>query len=269
MMEVNIDEIIVQDRIRQNNGWLDSLERSIQQVGILQPIGITPDKHLIFGGRRLQACKNLGLKTIPVRVFDIAADDPITALRMEREENEHRMDLTPSEKVEIAKRIEEAAAGRVGRPKKDEEKIPPTLGELKTPKERESATIAAQAVDMKPETYRKAKAVVDSGDNELIHQMDTGKKSIHAAYKSIPKPELPQPKPSPQSHPKELVKEPPKEPFKPASFIITLNNNPDADAAMLLAKGGNEYCTKLAIAILKAAGHSIAIDGNKNSKEES
>ena len=144
MMEVNIDEIIVQDRIRQNNGWLDSLERSIQQVGILQPIGIT-DKHLslVDAGYRP---KNIGLTTIPVRVFDIAADDPITALRMEREENEHRMDLTPSEKVEIAKRIEEAAAGRVGRPKKDEEKIPPTLGELKTPKERESATIAAQAV---------------------------------------------------------------------------------------------------------------------------
>ena len=81
MMEVDINEIVVQNRIRQNNGWLDSLERSIEQVGVLQPIGITVDKHLIFGGRRLQACKNLGLKTIPVRIFDIAADDPITALR--------------------------------------------------------------------------------------------------------------------------------------------------------------------------------------------
>lgn len=262
MMEVNIDEIIVQDRIRQNNGWLDSLERSIQQVGVIQPIGITSDKHLIFGGRRLQACKNIGLKTIPVRVFNIAADDPITALRMEREENEHRMDLTPSEKVEVAKRIEEAAAGRVGRPKKEEEKIPPTLGELKTPKERESATIAAQSVDMKPETYRKAKAVVDSGDENLIRQMDTGEKSIHAAYKSIPKAEPPNPTIKPQPQPKELAKTPQKEPFKPTSFIITLNSNPESDAAILLSKGGNEYCTKLAIAILKAAGHSIAIDGN-------
>jgi ParB family chromosome partitioning protein len=114
MAEINVNEIIVKDRIRQNNGWLDSLERSIEQVGVLQPIGITPDKQLIFGGRRLQACKNLGLKTIPVRIFDIAADDPITALRMEREENEHRMDLTVSEKVEIAKRIEEAMDGRRG-----------------------------------------------------------------------------------------------------------------------------------------------------------
>lgn len=269
MAEVNVNEIIVQNRIRQNIGWLDSLERSIQQVGVLQPIGITADKHLIFGGRRLQACKNIGLKTIPVRVFDIAADDPITALRMEREENEHRMDLTPSEKVEIAKRIEEAMDGRRGNPTGANQYSSGNtqkIAENQIPKG-ESREIAAKAVDMNRETYRQAKAVVDSGDNELIRQMDTGEKSINAAYKSIPKPEPPKPAPKPQI--KEPVKEAPKEPFKPASFIITLNNNPDDDAAMLLAKGGNEYCTKLAIAILKAAGHSIAIDGNKNSKEES
>lgn len=258
MMEVNINEIIVQGRIRQNIGWLDSLERSIQQVGVLQPIGITADKHLIFGGRRLQACKNIGLKTIPVRVFDIAADDPITALRMEREENEHRADLTPSEKVEIAKRIEEAVAGRQGGDRKSKGKILP----LENEPQGKSADIAAKSVDMNRETYRQAKAVVDSGDNELIHQMDTGKKSIHAAYKSIPKPEPPQLKPAIQPQIEEPVKEPQNKPFKPASFIITLNNNPDADAAMLLAKGGNEYCTKLAIAILKAAGHNITVDGN-------
>jgi len=263
MMEVNIDEIIVQDRIRQNNGWLDSLERSIQQVGVIQPIGITSDKHLIFGGRRLQACRNLGLKTIPVRVFDIAADDPITALRMEREENEHRMDLTPSEKVEVAKRIEEAVGNRQGR-RTDlkPEQLPQNFGEVKTPKEKESSAIAAKAVDMNRETYRQAKAVVESGDDKLIHQMDTGEKSIHAAYKSIPKAEPPKPTIKPQPQPKELAKTPQKEPFKPTSFIITLNSNPESDAAILLSKGGNEYCTKLAIAILKAAGHSIAIDGN-------
>lgn len=192
MIEVDIGEIIVQDRIRQNNGFLDSLERSIQQVGVLQPIGITLDKHLIFGGRRLQASKNVGLKTIPVRVFDIAADDPITALRMEREENEHRMDLTPSEKVEVAKRIEEAVGNRQGqrtdiKPESGKKELMPTLAQVEPgTKTRE---IAAQSVDMKPETYRKAKAVVDSGDDELIHQMDTGEKSIHAAYKAIPKSE--------------------------------------------------------------------------------
>jgi len=251
MAEININEIIVEDRVRQNIGFLDSLERSIQQVGILQPIGITTDKHLIFGGRRLQASKNIGLKTIPARVFDIAANDPITALRMEREENEHRVDLTPSEKVEVAKRIEVITGNRQGQ--RTDLQLPPTLEEVKSPKERESATVAAKSVDMKPETYRKAKAVVESGDNELVRQMDTGEKSIHAAYKSISKPDVtpthiagttPTPKPTTEL-------------FEPKTFKITLCNNPEGDAKELLAKGGKDYCTKLAIAILKAAGHSI------------
>ncbi|MDD3021837.1 MAG: ParB N-terminal domain-containing protein [Alphaproteobacteria bacterium] len=205
MMEVNVDEIIVLDRIRQNNGFLDTLERSIQQVGVLQPVGITPGKHLIFGGRRLQACKNLGLNTIPVRVFDIAADDPVTALRMEREENEHRMDLTPSEKVEVAKRIEGVMEGRRGSNQYQQKVDVPILAQAEPgTKTRE---IAAKAVDMKPETYRKAKAVVDTKDNELIRQMDTGEKSIHAAYKSIPKPEPEPPKPIPKPAPAPQAKE--------------------------------------------------------------
>ena len=248
MAEININEIIVQDRIRQNNGWLDSLERSIQQVGVLQPIGITPDKHLIFGGRRLQACKNIGLKTIPVRIFDINADDPITALRMEREENEHRQDLTPSEKVEIAMRIEKAMEGRQGQrtdlqPRQNFAEVKPGT----RPRD-----IAANSVDMNRETYRQAKAVVKSGDDKLIQQMDTGKKSIHAAYKSIAKP-------SPAKKPiiTQPIKEPTPEPFKPKTFKIVLCHNPEHDATTLLETGGKDYCTKLAIAILKAAGHSI------------
>jgi ParB/RepB/Spo0J family partition protein len=113
-MEVKISEIIVEDRVRQSNGWLDSLERSIEHYGVLQPIGITKDKKLIFGARRLQASKNIGKETIPARIFDIEADNVIDALRLEREENEHRKDLTPSEKVAIAMKIEELLAGRQG-----------------------------------------------------------------------------------------------------------------------------------------------------------
>ena len=256
MMELNTDEIIVQSRIRQNKGWLDSLERSIQQVGVLQPIGITPDKHLIFGGRRLQACKNVGLKTIPVRVFDIAADDPISALRMEREENEHRMDLTPSEKVEIAMRIEGACAGRQGQ----RTDLQPRQNFAEVEIGTRPRDIAAKAVDMNRETYRQAKAVVNSGNEEVIQQMDTGEKSINAAYKSVSKvaiiPDLktiltrtPEYEPSP-------------EPFKTKTFKIIFHSNPDDDARELLSIGGKEYCTKLALAILRSAGHSI-VDEDK------
>lgn len=253
MAEVNINEIIVQDRIRQNNGWLDSLERSIEQVGVLQPIGITPDKHLIFGGRRLQAAKNIGLTTIPVRVFNIAADDPIAALRMEREENEHRMDLTPSEKVEIAKRIEESLEGRRGSNQYQQKEVPQNFADAKPGIE--SREIAAKAVDMNRETYRQAKAVVESGQQDIIQAMDSGEKSINAAYREIKEQRTEQASPRPHSH----QALPPQPRAKLRTFTITLYRNPSDDAEVLLMKGGQDYCTKLAMALLKAAGHNVEI----------
>lgn len=96
---------------------------------------------------------------------------------MEREENEHRVDLTPSEKVEIAKRIEEAVSGRQGGDRKSKDKILP----LDKQPQGKSSDIAAKAVDMNRETYRQAKTVVESGDQEIIRKMDSGEKSINAA----------------------------------------------------------------------------------------
>lgn len=230
-MEVKISKIIVGKRARVSNGSLETLERSIDSLGVLHPIGITPDKKLIFGGRRLQACKNLGLDTIPARIFDINADDPVTALRMERAENEGRIDLTPSEKVAIAWRIEQAMEGRAGGDtSKGEQSNPQNFADWKG---QESRDIAAKAVGMNRETYRQAKAVVNSGNQEEIQAMDSGEKSINAAYNSI------------NNKP------------KPRTFKITLYNNPHDDAEVLIVKAGNEYCTKLALAILKAAGHSV------------
>lgn len=239
MTEIKITEVVVGNRARKGDGWLDSLERSIQQVGVLQPIGITPDKKLIFGGRRLQACKNLGLETIPARVFDIDADNPVTALRMEREENEHRKDLTPSEKVELGMRIEEALAGRRGSNQYQRKVGVATLPQAEPGTK--TRDIAAEAVDMKPTTYRKAKAVVDSGDEEVIAEMDSGEKSINAAYKTVRK-SKPKPTPTPRQ-----------------TFKVTLRNNPRIDAGQLLKKGGQTYCTQLGIALLNAAGHEVEI----------
>jgi len=242
-MEVNISEIKVENRVRASLGSLDSLERSIERLGVLQPIGITPDKKLIFGARRLQACKNIGKQTIPARIFDVEATDPVDALRMERAENVLRLDLTPSEKVEIGRRIEEAVAGRQGRPstkhgnnvqnmeelpKENVADLPPFMAQGK------SRDIAAAAVDMKPTIYRQAKAIVDSGNREAIEEMDSGK-AISSVFDSIRK--------TP----------------KPKTIKITLYSKPEDDAEALLIKGGREYCTALAVAILRRAGHKVEI----------
>lgn len=75
---------------------------------------------------------------------------------MERAENEGRLDLTPSEKVALAMRIEQALEGRNHRPSKES-----TQNFAELPKG-ESRDMAAKAVDMNRETYRQAKAVVQS-----------------------------------------------------------------------------------------------------------
>jgi len=81
------------------------------------------------------------------------------------------MDLTPSEKVEIAKRIEEARGMKQGqRTDLQAENVPSELPQKFADVEpgTETREIAAKAVDMNRETYRKAKAVVDSGNIEVI-----------------------------------------------------------------------------------------------------
>jgi ParB family chromosome partitioning protein len=51
-------------------GDIPALAASIRKFGLLRPVLITPDNRLIAGRRRLEACKLLGWKTIPVNVVE-------------------------------------------------------------------------------------------------------------------------------------------------------------------------------------------------------
>jgi hypothetical protein len=64
-----------------------------------------------------------------------------------------------SERVEIARRIEVALAGRVGNPQ--------LRKHLGNSEKGESTDIAAKSVGWSGETYRKAKKVIDSEDEAL------------------------------------------------------------------------------------------------------
>lgn len=192
---MKIADIKVGDRVRKKTGWLDDLERSIQALGVLQPIGVSPDGELIFGYRRLMACKALGLEEIPARVIDISADDPAAALRMEQAENEIRRDFTASERLEIAKRIEVALAGRRGTNQHTKEDVQ-NFAQAEGKKTRD---LAAQSVGWSGEQLRKAKVVFDEADEETKAAVDDGTISIHKAYTEVAekkqaKPKKPKPK---------------------------------------------------------------------------
>jgi ParB family chromosome partitioning protein len=107
---IRIAEIVIGERVRQDMGDLEGLAASINERGLLQPIGLTPDHTLLFGERRLRACRDhLGWREIPAYVIT-GHDDLAARLAVERDENLHRMNLVPSEQVAMARRLTTALA---------------------------------------------------------------------------------------------------------------------------------------------------------------
>jgi DNA modification methylase/ParB-like chromosome segregation protein Spo0J len=98
--ELLISSIRVGKRFRTDLGDLDSLAESIQDIGLLHPVVISPDRTLIAGFRRLRACKGLGWKRIPVRVVDLEQ-----VIEGEFAENACRKNFTLSEIAAIARKL--------------------------------------------------------------------------------------------------------------------------------------------------------------------
>jgi ParB family chromosome partitioning protein len=70
MPKLDIKKIKVRNRFRKRLGDIGSLAESIKEVGLLHPIVVRPDERLIAGERRLEACKRLGWKAVPVTYVD-------------------------------------------------------------------------------------------------------------------------------------------------------------------------------------------------------
>lgn len=108
-LEMLVTDIVVGTRARGDVGDLASLKRSITELGLLQPVGVRIDGTLVFGGRRLAAAKELGLASIPV-VVTSDADDELTALRAEMEENVERLQFTAVEAATLRRRLRTLAS---------------------------------------------------------------------------------------------------------------------------------------------------------------
>lgn len=185
VMDVSLSLIKIGERARKDLGDLDALAASIDALGLLQPIGIDSNDRLIFGERRLRAFEKLGREKIPARIVHVPS-----LLLAERAENELRKDFTPSERVAIAKAIEDElqATERRGRPKADTghaDLIGPekaqNFAELQG---KETRDIAAEKAGFgNRETYRQAKAVTEHAEPELIEAMDRGDVAISTAAK--------------------------------------------------------------------------------------
>lgn len=101
-LKVNISDIIIKDRIREDIGDLEKLKVSLKLNGLINPITITTDYELLAGFRRLKAAKELGWKKIECSMINASSE--IEKLEIEAEENLTRKDFTPEEVVKIAKK---------------------------------------------------------------------------------------------------------------------------------------------------------------------
>lgn len=198
---VPIGSITVGERYRKDLGDLGPLKQSITEIGLLHPVVIGADGQLLVGGRRLEACRQLGMETIQAVVATTLAELRQRVVA-EKDENVCREPFKPSEAVALGKVIEEMkrpeaeaahAEGvkRGGRPQKNSGGSSPRVSSPRDESKRTTATAAA-ACGMDRRTYEKAKAVAKAAEDKpkkfshLLKLMDrTGK--VNKAYSELRK----------------------------------------------------------------------------------
>ena len=163
--ELGLSEIKIGKRHRKDNGDIAALARSIEDVGLLHPVVVTPEGKLIAGARRIAAFNLLGRDTIPIRVIDIDK-----MVRGELAENVARKDFSPSEAVAIAEAVKRHVATPVGRPNGNGGNLPPLKGKTRdkvavftgmSPRTLDKATALVKAAKAEPDKYAKLVSDMD------------------------------------------------------------------------------------------------------------
>lgn len=102
-MLIDIDRIVVGDRIRKDFGDIEELADDISENGLINPPVVNKEYVLLAGERRLRACKLLGWPQIEVRMMDTR--DAEHDLDVEISENECRKEFTKTERLDYARRL--------------------------------------------------------------------------------------------------------------------------------------------------------------------
>jgi ParB family chromosome partitioning protein len=102
-MQVLVKDIIVRKRIRKDMGDIEILAESLKHHGQISPIIISKKNVLIAGGRRLEAAKSLGWRTINAIILENSTE--LSRLELEIEENTQRRDFTIDELAEATKKL--------------------------------------------------------------------------------------------------------------------------------------------------------------------
>ena len=172
MTEWPLKRIQVGRRFRKALGDLRALAESVEAVGLLHPVVVTPQGRLVAGRRRLEAVKLLGWRTVPVHVVDLES-----VIEGELAENVHRKDFLPSELWAIAKKVKEIVKTPVGRPSGKVENYHHSHGKTRDK--------AAAYFGVSGRHLEKIGAVCEGGFPELVAELDAEPRSVHRCYQKL------------------------------------------------------------------------------------
>ncbi|WP_244928516.1 ParB N-terminal domain-containing protein [Nocardioides sp. W7] len=103
-LDRTLDSIFIGVRHRKDPGDLAQLIESIERLGLLQPITITPEGVLVCGWRRLEAVRRLGWRTVKVWVRS-GISDQLQHLLAQQDENQLHKPLTELEKASLYREL--------------------------------------------------------------------------------------------------------------------------------------------------------------------
>jgi ParB-like chromosome segregation protein Spo0J len=274
MTTLQINSIVVRDRYRRDLGDLQSLAASISDLGLLQPVVVTPDHVLVAGQRRLEAVKSLGWTEVDVRVVDSTLD-AVAALRAERDENTERKPMTASEMVALGKRLEAIEEPEARARQAHGETAPGRPANASVPRNlsvddglaAETGRVrheVGKALGISGPTYQRMKTVVDAAEDEsqprevretaekVLAKVDAGRIGVRPAAKAV-------------VEAKEAAKHPPKNP------AIDLTSTRDLQRASANARKFSDLCGEL-VGLARAAedihvGYAVASGDHEQLRE--
>lgn len=174
-MKAAISLIKVENRYRKDLGDIESLARSISDIGLLHPVVINSGYRLIAGERRIEAHKLLGLSDIEARIVHVPS-----LLQAEHDENELCKGFTLSERAAIGMAIEEEIGNRRGnnqyQSKEDCQNFADALED-----KRKDEIAAERAGFGNKETYRQVKKVIQEAIPDVVEMMDKDVLSVSTA----------------------------------------------------------------------------------------
>ena len=180
-MVIDIDKVIVKDRIRKDFGDIQELADDIKQNGLINPPVVNKNYELLAGERRLRACKSLGWKQIEVRMMDTR--DAEHELNVEISENENRKAFSKAERVDYMRRLM-----RIESAKAEERMKTGVKGPTQKSAEGETRKIVAEQFGISHDTMKKEMEIVDHQDAltpEDFADWDEGKLSTNKAFRKM------------------------------------------------------------------------------------